>query len=249
MGVGNVGGVSSSQGGATTWRPGWYPDPAGRFDYRYHDGEQWTTSVSVDGRWLVDPSPAGGEERPPGNGIAAAALVCGMVAMALGWLPVVFVGGAVLALAALVLGAVGLGRSRRVGAGRGFAVGGLITGVGGLLASAAGFVLTAGSFGIIGDGEPGPHVARIEQCAVADGVATIAGTITNTGEDDAGYVVSIEVRRPGKAAAYATLRLPVRDVQPGEAAPFTFSTEVRPLAIECEITDVASDRAVAPWLD
>ena len=28
--------------------PNWYPDPSGRFQYRYYDGDTWTEHVSTD---------------------------------------------------------------------------------------------------------------------------------------------------------------------------------------------------------
>jgi Protein of unknown function (DUF2510) len=37
--------------------PGWHPDPSGRFHYRWWDGHQWTTHVSLDGHHLVDTNP------------------------------------------------------------------------------------------------------------------------------------------------------------------------------------------------
>jgi hypothetical protein len=37
--------------------PAWHPDPSGRFHYRWWDGHQWTSHVSVDGQYLIDTSP------------------------------------------------------------------------------------------------------------------------------------------------------------------------------------------------
>jgi uncharacterized protein DUF2510 len=37
-------------------RPGWFADPAERFDYRYWDGRRWTNHVSRDGTAEIDPS-------------------------------------------------------------------------------------------------------------------------------------------------------------------------------------------------
>src|SRR5262249_5452822 len=34
--------------------PGWYPDPAGRHEYRYWDGSLWTDDVSSHGRQSTD---------------------------------------------------------------------------------------------------------------------------------------------------------------------------------------------------
>lgn len=35
--------------------PGWFPDPAGRFDHRWWDGARWTDTVSRDGSTTTDP--------------------------------------------------------------------------------------------------------------------------------------------------------------------------------------------------
>lgn len=37
--------------------PAWYPDPSGRFHYRWWDGTQWTSQVSTDGHHLTDTNP------------------------------------------------------------------------------------------------------------------------------------------------------------------------------------------------
>jgi hypothetical protein len=37
--------------------PAWHPDPSGRFHYRWWDGYQWTSQVSMDGHHLVDTNP------------------------------------------------------------------------------------------------------------------------------------------------------------------------------------------------
>ena len=34
---------------------GWYPDPTGRFEYRFHNDQGWTADVSTGGRRSVDP--------------------------------------------------------------------------------------------------------------------------------------------------------------------------------------------------
>jgi Protein of unknown function (DUF2510) len=37
--------------------PAWHPDPSGRFHYRWWDGNEWTSQVSIDGRHLIDTNP------------------------------------------------------------------------------------------------------------------------------------------------------------------------------------------------
>ncbi|MEO9223740.1 MAG: DUF2510 domain-containing protein, partial [Acidimicrobiales bacterium] len=38
-----------------TTKPDWYPDPAGRHEYRWWDGAQWTDAVSSKGKQSTDP--------------------------------------------------------------------------------------------------------------------------------------------------------------------------------------------------
>jgi hypothetical protein len=42
-------------GAAPAPGPGWFPDPAGRFDHRWWDGVRWTDTVSRDGSTTTDP--------------------------------------------------------------------------------------------------------------------------------------------------------------------------------------------------
>ena len=43
---------------------GWYPDPTGRFDHRYHDGMAWTATVASGGVSSTDPEGAPNESSP-----------------------------------------------------------------------------------------------------------------------------------------------------------------------------------------
>jgi hypothetical protein len=59
---------------------GWQPDPTGRYEFRYHNGDRWTSDVSMHGQRFVDPAgqhgpaPAWGPQTPgwgpqlPGGG-------------------------------------------------------------------------------------------------------------------------------------------------------------------------------------
>src|SRR3954469_6685075 len=44
----------------------WYPDPFGRLELRYWDGQQWTQHVAAGGRQAIDP-PVGGSPVPAAN--------------------------------------------------------------------------------------------------------------------------------------------------------------------------------------
>jgi len=45
------------QAGGWVSPPAWQPDPSGRFHYRWWDGSEWTSQVSINGQQLVDTSP------------------------------------------------------------------------------------------------------------------------------------------------------------------------------------------------
>ena len=96
--------------------PGWYIDPQGRFEYRYFNGVQWTSDVSVNGRRYVDTpmaQPILPAPMPPRHrGKAIASMVMGISAVALGWVPFVFVLAAAAAVAAIVFGVLGLKSAR-----------------------------------------------------------------------------------------------------------------------------------------
>ena len=36
---------------------GWYPDPTGRYEYRWWDARSWTPTVGINGQTLRDPDP------------------------------------------------------------------------------------------------------------------------------------------------------------------------------------------------
>jgi uncharacterized protein YxjI len=54
------------QDGPPTTPPGWFPDPLGRHEQRYWDGQQWTEHVVSHGRQSVDP-PAPPQQVPTVN--------------------------------------------------------------------------------------------------------------------------------------------------------------------------------------
>ncbi len=200
----------SSPAGATP--PGWHPDPLDRYDHRWFDGTGWTDQVSDDGRPTVDPygispSPAGAPAFQPApyadaqfaepqgrNGIAVAALVCGIIGMLIAWIPFITFGGLVLAILGLVFGIIGLRRSNTVGKGRGQAITGIVTGSIGLALAVLGIVLTVFFWGALNDFiDPGPHSTTVEECTVTSGFATVSGTLTNEGRDEQSFTLFVEV--------------------------------------------------------
>jgi len=115
-------------------RSDWYPDPTGRFEFRYHNGMIWTGDVSADGNRFLDPLPSATAApetveassrqipsaqvpyapipfaEPSGTGRSRAAFVLGLSSFLVGWVPFL----CIVAIAAAVVGIVlGIGVLRR----------------------------------------------------------------------------------------------------------------------------------------
>ena len=210
---------------------GWYPDPTGRFEYRYHNDRHWTADVSTNGQRYVDPLPtpvagaatgiAAPAAAPPqdggGNGTAIASMVCGIVALVIAWLPFIGVIGLVAAVVGLALAIPALRRSRPpAGTRRGVAIAGLVTSAIGLVLGVLGIVLTVYLVRAIDRfDDPGPNDAAITSCT-EDGTDVVAtGEVTNRSDRTRGY--TIEVRLGAGNRDWVR----VDDVEPGETATFT----------------------------
>jgi Protein of unknown function (DUF2510) len=223
---------------------GWFPDPSGRFEYRYHNGRSWTADVAIGGERYVDRGAPGAppptSDRRGTNALATAAMVCGIVSLTICWLPVIFVGGFVLGVLALVFGAIGMRRSTtRGGAGHGFAVAGLLTGGFGIVGSVGGLVLTIVAFDALERYEdPGPTTVVIDVCEAGDGRLRVEGSLRNDGNETSDYTVVYEARRAGSNGALVRVREPLDDVEPGATASFGVTERTTVDAVECEIVDV-----------
>ena len=78
---------------------------------------------------VVPPRPGQPVHRQPtGNGMAVAALVCGIVGAVLAFIPFLFFVGLILGILAIVFGAIGLSRANKGASGKGMAIAGLILG-------------------------------------------------------------------------------------------------------------------------
>jgi hypothetical protein len=182
---------------ATT--PGWYADPSGRFEHRYHNGVSWTGDVATGGQRYLDP-PGGGAPAPapPGsNPAAVAGLVTGIVACALGWVPI-FAFLAVLAgVTALVLGLNARRTARRRGGARaGMATAATVLGAVGIAVSAVGIVLSVVLIRAVQRYEdPADHNAAITTCVLTDDLVTAAGSITNTSDSPASFTLRLSLAR------------------------------------------------------
>jgi hypothetical protein len=180
---------------------GWFPDPNGRHEHRYFNGRTWTADVSDGGQRSIDPLGSGPSPAAAyvparrGNGMATAALVCGIGAVLLGWIPFLVVAGFVLAVLALVFGVQGVRRSNLTGSGRGQAVAGIVLGALGVALSVIGVILSVVAFREVrAFMNPAAHDVEVTSCAVVDGVATAEGTLTNRDDDPARFTVFVELR-------------------------------------------------------
>ena len=234
--------VASHQAGSAT--PGWHPDPLGRYDHRWFDGTAWTSQVATDGRPTTDPygtapTPDGDtadvgsgfgheEPRPAKNGMAIAAMVCGITSIVLAWIPFVVAAGLVLAALGLTFGIVGLRRSAESGRGRGQAIAGISTGGIGLALSALGIVLTVLFWRAISDFvEPGPVEITVDSCVAEGGVATAAGTLTNDSASTRSYTLSVEIDRSSSV-------ITVDDVAAGETVDWRVAVNTRTAEAICD---------------
>lgn len=121
---------------------GWFPDPTGRFEYRYFNGVNWTADVAAGGQRGLDPLVAA----TPRRGFAIASLVLGIVSIVLGIMPLFVYAGLVCLVLAVVFGAIALQRARRSnGAGRRLAVWGVCLAIAAAPVSVVG-ISTTGQF-------------------------------------------------------------------------------------------------------
>ncbi len=230
--------------GAAAIVAGWYPDPAGRFELRYHNGGAWTADVSTDGERYVDPQGTRPSVRPVGSGggrnrLAVAAMVLGITSVSLGWIPFVFALAAVAAVLGIVFGVAGRARAAQSGVGGGFALTGIITGFVGLLVCALGLVFTiAFARAIDAYTDPEPSTAVIDRCTLDGSTAIAAGTITNDGSKRTDYSIRVDFVRAGTNNVARSARVEIDDLDAGATAPFSVTRNVSVDEIDCVIARV-----------
>ena len=215
---------------------GWFPDPSGRYELRFHNGQVWTADVATGGRRFVDHLPI----EPPrrrGNGLAVAAMVCGITGLTIAWIPFIGAIGLAAAVVGIILGIVALRRTQQrrgdvVSAPggsdrRGFAVTGVITGSLGILAAGLGIWLSVVLYRAIDEfRHPGPNDAELAPCVTdANGLVSIDGSVTNLADEERSYSVRIEVADGGRDRRQ---RVPVDDVPPGDSREFHATSRVGP---------------------
>lgn len=244
-------------------QPGWYADPLRRFELRYYNGVAWTSDVSTAGDRFVDPMGVaidpGGQQHPAAattardtgtNTAATAAMVLGIIGVALAWLPFIVVFGAFAGALAIVFGAVGIRRAGPSGDGRSRAMVGLITGASALVAAVLGVILTV----IVLDvyeayTEPGPHDVEITSCDLVGSRATAGGTLTNLGDEAVGFSVLVGFVRPGTDNPHRTSRVVLDDVGAGDGADFTAERQVDLDEIDCIVIEVTGPLPFGVVLD
>ena len=243
-----------------SYAPGWYPDPARRYEYRYHNGQRWTADVSVNGQRYVDPhwvtfttpdtpqgpaAPygAGTFRAGPSRAMAITAFVVGLSALLLAWVPFVFVLAAAGAIVGAVFGIIAL-RANAAGTatGKAFAVWGLVLSLLAAPLCIVGFLISREVLREIDDLlDPGPYSVSIERCDVDDGVLVIAGTITNLDDRYHDYTIrlSYTVEVSGNISLGRDYDTVYADtVGPGEKAPFTTSSTTAGSTAECAVDSV-----------
>lgn len=219
-------------------QPGWYPDPAGRYEHRYFNGSGWTADVATDGARLVDPFGAGpapvpAAALPPtpaaqagGSGLATAAMTLGIVGAGFGLLMVFFYLAFPLGLLALVLGLVARRQSRASGGlGARQAMTAVILGPIAIVLSGIGLALLWDEMAQAWRDAitQVPYEVEIDACSVSDSVATATGTITNLSRASHRYDVLVDVVPRGSSEKVGTGVAVVGVLEPGELGDFSVS--------------------------
>ena len=242
-----------------TWPPGWHPDPTARFEFRYYNGQRWTSDVSVDGQrfndhldavhtggghpgWDQAPQPHHGSSRT----FAVASFWVGFGSFLCGWIPFIFVAALGGAVAAFVFGVMALRRQRsRPAHGRGYAIAGIVLSVAALGSSAAGFLLTRTVMREVNTFlQAGPNTASIIRCVTTDGVTVLDGSITNDDARAHAYTVTVSYRSGGSVLDSDEVAVP--SVAPGETATFHTTGFPKASEVECRIDGVRGPQPFAP---
>ncbi|MEP1125163.1 MAG: DUF2510 domain-containing protein [Ilumatobacter sp.] len=208
---------------------GWFPDPVGDHEFRYHNGSEWTGDVATDGERGVSPIPT----RRPDRRSGALAMVFGIISLSTGWIPFVSFVAAVFGIVAVVVG----WRRRGVESARGAATVGIVTGVCGILLSGVGIWLSVVIVRSIADFEdPGPHEVELTECVDVDGTTRVTGAITNLDDRERSYTVVVSLDED------TTVDAVVSDVPGGERRVFQAVEELRFDDLDCSVLEVNGPR-------
>ena len=208
---------------------GWYPDPVGAYELRYHNGQTWTGDVSSGGVRHVSPIPPAPEAERSGT----LALVLGIITLCIGWVPFISVIAFGTGLAAVIVGL----RRRHSTKNRSAANLGIVTGAVGLLFAIAGTWLALVIVdAVVEYDDPGPHQVELTTCGEVDGITEARGTLTNL--DDRTRSYTIEVTFDGERAESTQLD----DVESGTTASFAVEVDLRFDELDCAVTAVNGPR-------
>jgi hypothetical protein len=221
---------------SVAYTAGWYPDPVGVHELRYHNGVSWTGDVSTDGVRHVSPIPPA----PAAERSGTAALVLGIVSLCIGWIPFVSVVGFGTAIAAVVIGL----RRRRFPSARSASDAGIVMGATGIVFAIVGTWLAFLVVDAVADYEdPGSHTVELTACAEVDGITRADGTITNL--DDSRRSYTVEVRFDDDRSD----TVEVDDVGPGDTASFVVEQDLRFDDLDCQVASVKGPRPFGLRLD
>jgi Protein of unknown function (DUF2510) len=244
--------------GAVTNEPGaaagWYADPMGRYEHRYYNGREWTADVSGGGQRFVDPLGLTPTPFPNGrndgagdaggngggrNGAATTAMVLGIIALSIAWIPFLFVLGVIAAVLALIFATIGWRRAGAAGAGRSFAVVGFATAGSALVAAVLGGILSVVVLDVYDRYlNPQPNEVVVTSCELAGSRATMTGELTNTGDDTSSYSVQVGFVRPGTDNPHRSELVAIDDVAAGDSTTFEAQSQVDLDEVDCVILEV-----------
>lgn len=229
--------------------PGWFPDPLGRYDFRYHNGQQWTPDVAVGGNRTVDPlgvTPSPWPSAPsapapperPGRAFGIAAMVLGIAAVLTSWIPFVVVLGAAATVLAIVFGVIGRRRSRQADQPSGPATAGLVLGIIAIPMVILGGFLTQRTWTEVRAYlEPGPHIITADDpCTIDGGVVTYTGTIENLSGRDRGYTVQVRIRIDDRRTVVR--QVTVDEIAAGATGDWRMASLISGTSVECRVDDV-----------
>jgi hypothetical protein len=237
-------GIVTNEPGAAA---GWYADPMGRYEHRYYNGREWTADVSGGGQRFVDPlgltpTSVGATGSPDGtgrNGAATAAMVLGIIALAIAWIPFLFVLGVIAAILALIFATVGWRRAGASGSSKSFAVVGFATAGSALVAAVLGGILSVVVLDVYDQYlNPQPSEVIVTACELEGSRATMAGKLTNTGDDTSSYSVQVGFVRPGTDNPHRSELVALDDVAAGDSVTFEAQSQVDLDDVDCVILDV-----------
>lgn len=218
--------------------PGWLPDPTGRYQFRWFNGQTFTADVSMQGTRFVDPLPIASQRDQPSRGMAVAGFVVALVAALLSWLPFVFVAGGVACIVSFFVSLVGLRRSRvQAGYGRTLALAGVLISVLAAGLTVAGFYFTRYVIRELDKlGDLGAYEVVVDSCTSQDGLTILDGRLTNL--DDARHHYYVDVEFVVDGVVVARRSLDVGPLDPEEQGELHAAEFIDDGPVECRFSNV-----------